>query len=660
MLAFKVDLLLLLAYCASGAQYVPGTPGGPWSQQELFAVKSKLLSLFRYVKAPVTLRLSFHDCVKYEDGTGGCDGCLNWDGVDVRHYPVMFEKNFTNLDHGNNNGLGNIVRELEKIYTIKNYPWDSQELGMSLFESGKSRADLWSYAAIVAVEYGYESNNMACVDVNDPRLIGHSCTHNPNTTECFVRPTRPIQFQWGRADCTEFDPEFPYKATKKEHHPSPVADGRATVEYFKKDFGFTGRDTAAIFGAHSYGFLKVQNSLFPYTWTSSQVNALNNAYYKNLVGRDMWVIDDASNQCRLTGDAYGKKPRTRWLAHTRKFTERGGPIFWIHQNHACPPVYNDMFWNDRDRQCIADAGPGQMCRPDPAQKNSNVPRTPDQPDARPSRGCERWQLIIGKDEIALNCEMGLYLDFKVTDGIIHGCPGLEHFNASMASDAKGAVWSRMPGKRWLGEPGCPKQMLAEPAGSTPLYKIMEEYADDQTKWIDDFTIAFEKMMRNGYPQGLNDGPDLHPKNLECPLPALRTRYYAECYALDEPSNNGEMFMIGNMMRELEGKVYQYNKETGIFDFAAPTGEANQQWMMSSSGKQLINVFTGKALTVSGQSEFRFDGHNNDTEFFGVSTLNGKVLDCWAARNPNNACIVYPKHGGGNQRFFKIPVEFPTF
>ena len=27
------------------------------------------------------LRLAFHDCVKYKDGSGGCDGCLNWKGV---------------------------------------------------------------------------------------------------------------------------------------------------------------------------------------------------------------------------------------------------------------------------------------------------------------------------------------------------------------------------------------------------------------------------------------------------------------------------------------------------------------------------------------------------------------------------------------------------
>ena len=25
------------------------------------------------------VRLAFHDCLKYTDGSGGCDGALNWD-----------------------------------------------------------------------------------------------------------------------------------------------------------------------------------------------------------------------------------------------------------------------------------------------------------------------------------------------------------------------------------------------------------------------------------------------------------------------------------------------------------------------------------------------------------------------------------------------------
>ena len=86
-------------------RYVPGTPGAPWTHQEVLTVKSKLYSIFSgrggydalkqiYGENPSTwmdvpnaakmLRLGFHDCLKYKDGTGGCDGCLNWEGVGYR------------------------------------------------------------------------------------------------------------------------------------------------------------------------------------------------------------------------------------------------------------------------------------------------------------------------------------------------------------------------------------------------------------------------------------------------------------------------------------------------------------------------------------------------------------------------------------------------
>ena len=48
-------------------------------------VKAKLFRLFRVgISAPAVLRLGFHDCLKYKDGTGGCDGCLNWHGMGVK------------------------------------------------------------------------------------------------------------------------------------------------------------------------------------------------------------------------------------------------------------------------------------------------------------------------------------------------------------------------------------------------------------------------------------------------------------------------------------------------------------------------------------------------------------------------------------------------
>ena len=77
---------LLLSLCFA-QQYVPGTPGGPWSDEEMIIVKAKLYSVFnrggggRALKqiygvklgwnwtdipnAAKMLRLIFHDCLKY-------------------------------------------------------------------------------------------------------------------------------------------------------------------------------------------------------------------------------------------------------------------------------------------------------------------------------------------------------------------------------------------------------------------------------------------------------------------------------------------------------------------------------------------------------------------------------------------------------------------
>ena len=40
------------------------------------------------------IELAFHDCLKYEDGSGGCDGCLNWKGVgymSVKNHKKVFQ-----------------------------------------------------------------------------------------------------------------------------------------------------------------------------------------------------------------------------------------------------------------------------------------------------------------------------------------------------------------------------------------------------------------------------------------------------------------------------------------------------------------------------------------------------------------------------------------
>ena len=85
--------------------------------------------------APKLLRLAFHDCVKYKDGSGGCDGCLNWKGVG-RFFNKTEEQHYDDVSLGDNNGLRPTVEVLEAVYTDPYFPANAPVLRESLKESG--------------------------------------------------------------------------------------------------------------------------------------------------------------------------------------------------------------------------------------------------------------------------------------------------------------------------------------------------------------------------------------------------------------------------------------------------------------------------------------------------------------------------------------------
>ena len=64
--------------------------------------------------------------MRYTDGTGGCDGCLNWAGVG-NPAPSPFKEEdfyaFPPVNNTDNNGLGDIVEKLELIYTTIDWPF---------------------------------------------------------------------------------------------------------------------------------------------------------------------------------------------------------------------------------------------------------------------------------------------------------------------------------------------------------------------------------------------------------------------------------------------------------------------------------------------------------------------------------------------------------
>ena len=85
---------------------------------------------------------------RYEDGSGGCDGCLNWEGVGYqavralanikRKKPELY-RSFPISRKTTNNKLQLAARSLELMFTVPNWPPGARSLTTSLKETGKSR-----------------------------------------------------------------------------------------------------------------------------------------------------------------------------------------------------------------------------------------------------------------------------------------------------------------------------------------------------------------------------------------------------------------------------------------------------------------------------------------------------------------------------------------
>ena len=71
---------------------------------------------------------------------------------------------YEELKYTTNNGLLSTADVLEEVYTNNNFPentpeWDGED---NMKKKDYSRADLWAYATILAVENGVNNNNVAC------------------------------------------------------------------------------------------------------------------------------------------------------------------------------------------------------------------------------------------------------------------------------------------------------------------------------------------------------------------------------------------------------------------------------------------------------------------------------------------------------------------
>lgn len=189
MIFLVLKTLLLATFCFAQE---------PWTKKETIIVKDKLRFIFTHPEsvkeqffelypnhefktiftdkfhtetfptAAKFLRLGFHDCLPYEDSEGGkngCDGCLNFNGMGKDHENLTAQgMQGPSKFSTDNNGLWWTVEILEEIYTNRRFPIGEgiKKLDISLKKAGKSRADLWAFATMVAVEWGIENQNKGC------------------------------------------------------------------------------------------------------------------------------------------------------------------------------------------------------------------------------------------------------------------------------------------------------------------------------------------------------------------------------------------------------------------------------------------------------------------------------------------------------------------
>ena len=130
----------------------------------------------RFILLNFILNPDENHLIRYTDGTGGCNGCLDNHNMGIDKYhkctnsPFDFD-GLPNFNQTDNAGLEMTADILEEIFTNPNFPRRAPFLPVSLADSGKSRADLWNFAQTVAVEFGIEENNRLCDEVRDKKRI---------------------------------------------------------------------------------------------------------------------------------------------------------------------------------------------------------------------------------------------------------------------------------------------------------------------------------------------------------------------------------------------------------------------------------------------------------------------------------------------------------
>ena len=312
------------------------------------------------------IQLAFHDCLKYEDGSGGCDGCLNWAGMGYsspraisgisKKHPELVGA-FAKTTHTSNNKLQLSARSLELIYTLTDWPPGAKGLPTSLKESGKSRADLWQFAGNIGLERAINITNENChlgmLNFGNPE---RQLSAIEGRDKCEMKLNRPIPFRSGRIDCipdesSKWSP-YPFEATKKEKHSNTYGTGIQVLKDLKQDFNLTARETISLMALHgTTTFTKNFEESTKYKWIGgNKKGSFSNMYHKILNGKTFWrgnvetfnegypeyFIGD-KNGDPVGGNSFNIHCHSGWNDDER---ERGGPCHFRPQH---PGMYHCCF-----------------------------------------------------------------------------------------------------------------------------------------------------------------------------------------------------------------------------------------------------------------------------------------------------------------------------
>jgi hypothetical protein len=464
------------------------------------------------------IRLGFHDCIGYTDGTGGCDGCFRFYDQFMR-YNDLASGDKTNMRRddpvkGTNNGLAMTADVLELIFTVRKFPSDAPQLPQSLKKLGKSRADLWAFAALVATDYAMAENNRGC---RGDGGCGHLYNEINPPFKCEIEPSRNLRFYTGRRDCPASSKPVPneagyvkterfqlpeghkyrdYETTKDEEHPNPSGNSSMITDYMKRVFNFNKKETVAIMGAHSLGKMHGEVSLFKYQWQWQQIKFLNNNFYRMLANKPSKFI--GTNPCkhwRAAGGPNGENAKVTWVVRPVKKSISAGPYIWFHRYTRCPDCYRD----DAGNWVNADQ------RGSKAFKSVDCCVCHTLPENEVPKECVQ---DVTRDEVMIPTDISMMYSFDVDEyGVPTGCPNFpDQWNRkNLIEQASGIKGHKLDFHHT--EPKCKKNGLRDEKGGKTMAQWVVHYADNQNDWANDFYDAWEKMLSNGSPD-LELGPDV--------------------------------------------------------------------------------------------------------------------------------------------------------